>query len=127
MDRRVVEIGSSAVFVFVATYLINTLRNPLWDLISQWANTPLDEIILILFLVSLCFFSAVGFSFYMHIHTLNLAAGGAAVYVLWLLYIETTAGPFDSPAHSYLRIFYLAGFVVGALLVNWSRGRGFLR
>lgn len=49
MDRRVVEIGSSAVFVFVATYLINTLRNPLWDLISQWANTPLDEIILILF------------------------------------------------------------------------------
>jgi hypothetical protein len=123
MDRRIIEIGSSAVFVFVATYLINTLRSPLWDLISQRVSIHVGELILIPILVGLCIFSAAAFSFYVNIHVLNLALGGTVIYVLWLLYIESVTGPFDSPAHIYLGIFYLAGFSVGALLANWSQGR----
>ncbi len=113
----------SGLFVLIVTYLLVVPGQPLWSPLGAYAG----EGVMILGLVSVCAVCGAVFSAATGVGFKHLLVGGLAVYTVWLLYLEATAGPFDSPVHILLGIFFLVGFGFGAGVAEWGDQRGLVR
>ena len=123
MDANEKAVLVSGLFVLIATYLLVIHGEPLWSPIGEYAG----EGVMILSLVSICVVCGAVFSAVTGVGFKHLLLGGLAVYTVWMLYLEATAGPFDSPVHILLGIFFLVGFGFGAGVVEWGDRRGLVR
>lgn len=123
MDTNEKAVLISGLFVLVATYLLVVPGEPLWSPIGDYAGGD----VMILGLVSICVVCGAVFSAATGVHFKHLLLGGLAVYTVWMLYLEATAGPFDSPVHILLGVFFLVGFGFGAGVVEWGDRRGLVR
>ena len=123
MDANEKAVLVSGLFVLVVTYLLVVPGEPLWSPIGDYTG----EGVMILSLVLVCVVSGAVFSAVTGVHFKHLLLGGLAVYTVWMLYLEATAGPFDSPVHILLGIYFLIGFGFGAGVVEWGDRRGLVR
>lgn len=123
MDTSETAVLIGGLFVLVATYLFVVPGEPLWSPIGDYAG----EGVMILSLVLICIVSGAAFSVATGVHFKHLLLGGLAVYTVWMLYLEATAGPFDSPVHILLGIYLLVGFEFGARAVEWGDQHGLVR
>ncbi|MFC4438153.1 MULTISPECIES: MFS transporter [Natrialbaceae] len=117
MNRNVRETLIGGLFVFVVTYLLFVPGDPLWGILSD----RVGELGMILGIIGICAACGAAFAALAGVRLQFLLAGGAAVYTLWLIYLEAAAGPFDSPVHLYIGAFLLTGFALGAGLVEKAR------
>lgn len=106
----------AAAFVFLATYAFFELLAPLWER----AGYPTGDLVVLPGLVLYSVALGALLSVVAGVRLRQLLAGGLAVYVPWLVYLETTAGPFGSPVHVLVGVFFLIGFSAGVWLAERS-------
>ncbi|ELY93961.1 major facilitator superfamily transporter [Natrialba hulunbeirensis JCM 10989] len=107
---RLTEILGGAVFVFLVSYVLTVPGRAAWSTVDAWVG----ELGVILSLVLVCAVSGALFSRLTGVRTDSLLTGGFLVYLAWWGYLEVDAGPFDSPVHILLGVFFLIGFGLGA-------------
>lgn len=127
MTSRIYEIAANSALVAIVTYLIYVPGRVVWESIGDLAGTHSGELVMILIMIGFCAGSAVIFSLVTGVRLQHLIIGGILVYIPWLIYLEVTAGPFDSPVHIFLGVLFLIGFTIGGYLAEWSESRDLLR
>ncbi|WP_312854251.1 MFS transporter [Natronococcus sp. JC468] len=113
------ETALGGLFVLVASYLLVVPGRRLWGPTID----RVGEFGFLLVLIGVCLACGAGFGALTGIRSLPLLVGGAVVYSVWWLFLEATAGPFDSPVHVLLGTFMLGGFAVGVRLAGTARSR----
>ena len=120
MRRHIAEILSSGLFVFLATYVLQIHGQSIWTLVENWAG----ELVLMGLLVAVCASLGAVFSAVTGVRFWDFVIGGIAYYLTMLVYLEVTAGPFDSPVHILINILFLIGFGLGVGVVEIAERRG---
>ncbi|WP_187432983.1 MFS transporter [Natronococcus pandeyae] len=119
--------AASGIFALVVTYLLFEPGRPLWGWIIDWIGTHSGEPVAMFFLVGLYALFGAVFSLLTGVRFDNFVAGGFLAYIALVTYLEAVAGPFDSPVHLFLGLFFLFGFGFGAKLAEGAEQRGVLR
>lgn len=120
MRRHIAGVLSSGLFVFLVTYVLQVHGQSIWTVVENWAG----ELVLMGLLVAVCASLGAVFSAVTSVNFWDFVVGGIGYYLTMLVYLEVTAGPFDSPVHILLNILFLIGFVLGVGAVVLAERRG---
>ncbi len=122
MRKSLLEILGSGLFVFLTTYLLQVHGRGVWTAIESWTG----ELVLMGTFVLVCALFGALFSWATGVRLRNFAVGGFAFVLTFIVFLESTGGPFDSPVHIVLNALFLIGFVLGAGIVERADRRGLL-
>jgi len=109
LDHPLTEASVSAVFVFVAGYVLWPPTTFHWEPVADIFGGG----VLLVFLAALCLVLGAAFVYVTGVSLSTFAAGGVAAYAVGMWGIGQAMTP-DSPVHFLLYGVFLALFVVGA-------------